>query len=448
MRVIIVGAGEIGKVSAETISRVHDVLVIEIDGNVSNQLKSRLNVSTLKGDGSNPKTLRYAIENHDADMIISTINSDAVNLFICLMAKRIRPGIKTVASVKDPDFIIETSADGVDGVDILISPELITAEKMFKLCTLENAVDYESISSLGTSVAVFAVQQDSLVLGSVIMQLSKPAGCAVFAVYRGDDVITEVEAMEIHAGDRICVYGTEESLEEFNRLLGVEFPARNFVLLGGSFAGRNVARLLAAERKNVTIIDRDEQACRDMAKVLRGVSISCADFMDPNVQVNENVFRADATVTTTKADDTNLLLSMTAKRHSARKVITSYFTDEYEDIFRFTGIETIIGFHRIISNEILKCSVSDETAIIRMRDQNELFFCHVVDSGSKLLDQYLGDIIIPEGIKIVAIVRGGETIYPQMDTRILKDDNVIVYTSVPRRSDLVRVFGKSSIPEV
>ena len=71
MKVIIVGAGEVGRVSAETISNVHDVLVIERDETVLNVLKSRLNVSTLKADGTNPKTIQYAIENHDADMIIA-----------------------------------------------------------------------------------------------------------------------------------------------------------------------------------------------------------------------------------------------------------------------------------------------------------------------------------------------------------------------------------------
>ena len=126
MKVIIVGAGEVGRVSAETISKIHDVLVIERDESISRALKGRLNVSTLKGDGTNPKTLAYAIENHKADIIISAINSDASNLFVCIMAKRLKPEIKTVASITDPDYRIET-----EGIDYIISPELVTAEKMF-----------------------------------------------------------------------------------------------------------------------------------------------------------------------------------------------------------------------------------------------------------------------------------------------------------------------------
>ena len=196
MKVIIVGAGEVGRASAETISNIHDVLVVEKDENVLNVLKSRLNVSTLKADGTNPKTIKYAIENHEADMIIATLGTDSANLFVCLMAKRFKPSIITVSSVNDPDFMIQTSADGVPGVDTIISPELITAEKMYKLCVLENAVDFEYMANMGVAVAMFTVDVHHEIIGKVVMHLPIPPGCTVFAIYRDDVVHTETETME------------------------------------------------------------------------------------------------------------------------------------------------------------------------------------------------------------------------------------------------------------
>lgn len=448
MKVIIVGAGEVGRVSAETISNVHDVLVIERDETVLNVLKSRLNVSTLKADGTNPKTIQYAIENHDADMIIATLGSDSENLFLCLMAKRFKPSIITVSSVNNPDYMIQTSDQGVEGVDTIISPELITAQKMYKLCILENAIDYESMANMGTSVAMFTIEPQHDIVGKVVMHLKMPDDCTVFAIYRDEVMHTEVETMEIHPGDKICVFGTDEALKGFNELMGVEYPAKNFVILGGSIVGRNLARLLAADKLNVKIIERDEALCRDMARSLTGVAIACADFIDPDVQNNESIFRSDALITTSHADDTNLLMSMTAQRHNSRKVITRYFTKEYEDIFQYTGIETIIGYYRIISNEITKSTISDETAIMTARDQDEFYFVHMVDQQSKLLDRYLGDMMVPEGVRIVAVKRGDGIVYPRLDTRFQKDDAVIVFTSFSKRTDLIRVFGKSSIPEV
>ncbi len=448
MKVIIIGAGEVGRVSAETISKIHDVLVIERDEGVSNALKSRLNVSTLKGDGTNPKTLAYAIENHRADMIISTLNNDASNLFVCMIAKRVKPGIRTVASITDPDYRIETSADGFDGVDTIISPELITAEKMYKLCIMENAIDYESIPDLGVSVATFSVGPEHEIVGKVTMHLSIPEGCTVFAIYRDETLFTETDTMEIHTGDHIFVFGTDSAISQFNALMGVEYPARNFVILGGSIVGRNLARMLAADKKTVKIVDRDEALCREMSKSLTGVSIACADFTDPDVQVNENIFRADATLTTSHADDTNLLMSMTAQRHNARKVITRYFTKEYEDIFRYTGIETIIGYYRIVSNEITKCTISDEMALMRAREEGEVFFIHNVNEKSSLRDRYIGDLKVPDGVRLVAVKRGDSMVYPRLDTKLVDGDQVIVFTAQVKRSDLGRLLGRSSVPEV
>ena len=90
--------------------------------------------------------------------------------------------------------------------------------------------------------------------------------------------------------------------------------------------------------------------------------------------------------------------------------------------------------------------------ILRMRSHNEVFFNHTVDKDSKLLNRYYGDLHIPEGIRIVAIIRedGNETvkIYPRMDTRICEGDRIVVFTNLTKESDLARVFGKNVAVEL
>ena len=126
MKVIIVGAGDVGYVAAETICPIHDVLIIEKDADVAESIKGRLNASVLHEDGTNPRTLRYAMQNHHADMIISTLHQDEANLFICMMAKRIDSKIKTISTINNPDYLIEKTSDGFEGIDIFITPEIIT----------------------------------------------------------------------------------------------------------------------------------------------------------------------------------------------------------------------------------------------------------------------------------------------------------------------------------
>ncbi len=448
MKVIIVGAGEIGMVSAETVSRIHDVLVIDKDETVSNVLKNRLSISTLKGDGTNPKVLEYAIINHQADMIISTLNDDASNLFVCIMAKRIKPDIKTVSSITNPDYRISTTADGIVGVDTIISPELITAEKMFRLCVLENAIDYEYIPQLDVAVAMFSVEPEHEVVGKICMLLDIPEDCTIFALYRDSVLHTYPETMEIHPGDHLYVMGSTESLNQFNSILGVEFPARNYVILGGSIVGRNVAKMLAEEKRVVKIIDRNEGLCKEMARSMPGVSVICADFVDPDIQVNENIFWADALVTTSHSDQTNLLMSMTAQKHNARKVITRYFTKEYEDVFDYTGIETIIGYYSIVSNEIAKCTNENQPIMMKSRYKNELFFTYTVDRDSPTCGRFLGDLHLPEGSRIIAVFRKDRFVRLNLCSELEEGDLAVVFSSFECIDELMRVLGKSKVPEV
>ena len=450
MKVIIVGAGNVGFVSAETVSDVHDVLVIEKDESVTETLKGRLNVAVLREDGTNPRILRYAIESNGDEVIVSTLSSDSENLFVCMMAKRIKPDIRTVATIHNPDFMVDTASDGVEGIDYIISPDLTTAEKMYRLSVLENVVEYESIKSMGVSIAVFSVQGQKPIVGRVVMHLPIPPGCTVFAIYRDDDVYTSPETMEIHPGDRLCVFGSDEAISQFNEMVGVEDITREVCILGGSIVGLNLAKMLADDpvKRYIKIIERDPARCIALSRALSGVAIINADYTDPNIQADENVFRVDATVSTSSRDETNLLMCMSAGRHNARKVISRYFMREYEDIFRYTGLQTIIGFNQVVSNEIIKCLVSDELAIARMQSSDWMFFTHVVDSSSKLLNRFVGDLNMPEGLRLVAIERDGQIMYPVLDTRMEEGDSVILFSNAKMESEVVRIFGKGVLPEM
>ncbi|MBR6910482.1 MAG: NAD-binding protein, partial [Candidatus Methanomethylophilaceae archaeon] len=424
MKVIIIGAGSIGYVAAETISDMHDVLIVEDDAALADIAKNRLNVSVLHEDGTNPKTLEQAIQTHKAEVIISTLEHDDSNLFICMMAKRIKPEIRTVASITNPDYIISTTEQGVPGVDIIISPELLTAEKMYKLCVLENALDYEIMPVFKSSMAVFQVPPESNLVGKVVMFALNSIEATAFAIYRNDDLFFQVDSMEIHAGDRICIMGSENAIDEFNELLGIENISREIIILGGTIVGRHLAKLLAEDQKKryVKIIEKNQDVCKDLFRILTGVLVVNGDFTEPNLQSSENIFRSDCLVSVTNQDDTNLLMCMSAQKYNTNKIISRYLKKEYMDIFMFTGLDTIIGFDRIVSNEIAKCVMSNDNVVMRMRNREEQFFIHDVNKQSKLIDKYFGDVVMPNGLSILGIYRDGSILYPMMDTKFIEGD--------------------------
>ncbi len=449
MKVIIIGAGSVGYVAAETISDMHDVLIIESDAATADAVKNRLNVSVLHEDGTNPKIIEQAIENHKAEIIISTLKRDDSNLFVCMIAKRFKPEIRTVASITNPDYLIKTTEQGDEGVDIIISPELLTAEKMYKLCVLENALDYEIMPVFKESMAVFQVPADSNMIGKVVMNCLDAPDARVFAIYRNDDLFFQVESMEIHAGDRICVMGSEQAIDKINDGLGVVTTSREIIVLGGTIVGRHLSKLLASDSKKryVRIIEKNQDVCKELSRLLTGVLVVNGDFTEPDIQSSENIFRSDCLVSVTNQDDTNLLMCMSAQKYNTNKIISRYLKKEYMDIFMFTGLDTIIGFDRIVSNEIRKCVMSTDNVVMRMRNHDEQFFIHYVTKQSKLIDRYFGDLSVPNGLSVLGIYRNGTIIYPMMDTLFEEGDRVMVFTNFTKDKDLARVFGRKIVSE-
>ncbi|MBO6084368.1 MAG: NAD-binding protein, partial [Candidatus Methanomethylophilaceae archaeon] len=127
MNIIIVGAGKVGATVAEVLSNKNDVMVIEEDTAVAEKIKSLYNVAIFNESGTNPKVLEEAIVRHQAEIIISTVPGDADNLFICMMAKRIKPEIKTISRIRDPDYMVN---DSYSIVDQIFSPELLSANTL------------------------------------------------------------------------------------------------------------------------------------------------------------------------------------------------------------------------------------------------------------------------------------------------------------------------------
>ena len=134
MNIIIIGAGNVGFTSAETLSTVHNVMIIEKDNAKADAIKNMLNVSVLHEDGTNPRVLESAIKKHDADLIVSTLASDGMNLFVCITCKGYRPSLRTVATIKNPDYVIKTTAEGNEGVDMIISPQTTIFCRDMALC--------------------------------------------------------------------------------------------------------------------------------------------------------------------------------------------------------------------------------------------------------------------------------------------------------------------------
>ena len=86
MKIVIVGAGQVGATLAENLAREYnDITMIDINASVLQALQDRLDIRTVVGTGCHPDVLVNAgIE--DADMIVAVTSSDELNIIACQVA--------------------------------------------------------------------------------------------------------------------------------------------------------------------------------------------------------------------------------------------------------------------------------------------------------------------------------------------------------------------------
>ena len=108
MRVIVVGAGEVGYHVAERVSQEQqDVVVIDLDADRLEYVQSHLDVAVIKGNGASPAVLRQA-KIGETELLIAVSSVDEVNLVSCMGARGF-PGLLKIARVSNPDFYKDES---------------------------------------------------------------------------------------------------------------------------------------------------------------------------------------------------------------------------------------------------------------------------------------------------------------------------------------------------
>ena len=104
MKVIIVGAGEVGyNIANRLASESKRVIVIDKNESAIQRLAENLDVQTITASGSNPKVLIEA-GIKEAEIFLAVTDSDEVNLVACFMVNLISPATKKLARIRNSDF--------------------------------------------------------------------------------------------------------------------------------------------------------------------------------------------------------------------------------------------------------------------------------------------------------------------------------------------------------
>lgn len=451
MKIIILGAGQVGSTLADTLAQEsNDVTVVDINPQLLAELQDRLDIRSVHGFASHPEVLIRAGA-RDADMLIAVTDSDETNMVACQVAYTLFQTPTRIARVRSSEYQNHAELlfqDDALPVNMQISPEQLVTDYFVRLIEHPGALQVVDFADgLVRLVGVRAYYGGPLV-GQQLRELAAHipgVNSRVAAIYRrGQPIIPEGDTL-IEAEDEVFFVAAAADIRKvIAELRTSDQPVRRVVIVGGGNIGFRLARALE-NRCRVRLVEHNRDRARYLSEHLSNTIVLVGDGSNENMLLDENIESTDVFIAVTNDDEANILSAMLAKRLGARKVMSLINRPAYMDLVEGHVIDIAVSPQQSTVSALLSHVRRGDVARVHSlrRGAAEAIeaIAHGDASSSKVVGRSVGEIPMPKGTTIGAIVRGQQVLMAHNATVIEAEDHVILFI-VDRRhlTEVERLF--------
>lgn len=447
MKIIILGAGEVGFHTAQKLSQEgQDVVLVDHDPEQIKRVADNLDVQVFLGSGTSPRILRDAgIEN--ADLLVAATNSDEVNIIACLLAKNLNRLLFRVARVRNEEYLLDKNLLGDDFIDIdhMINPQSEMVRNIQSLMEIPGASEVIDFAEGRVKLIGFTVVENSPLAGMPMISVGELSQkMLIGAIVRQNQVIIPGGKDTVFAGDMVYVVIRREDLGEIPRLLHLDAGVlRRVIIIGAGQTGISLARLLDHSGITARIIEKDTQKCIQLSEELNHVIVINGDGADRDLLQEENVKDVDFLVALTGDEESNILISLLAKGLGAKKTITRVSKMSYIPLMSAIGIDTVVSPRLSAVRAILQhIRPGKIISVVPLKGERaEAIEAEALET-SEIVNTPLSKVKIPKGALVGAILRGEEVIIPRGDSVIKPKDRLVLFALqkvVPKLEKLLTV---------
>lgn len=432
MRIMIVGAGQVGYHLSEKLSAEgQDVVLVDSDKVKLRRIEKDLNILTVHGSGASFRILEDA-GIKQTDLFIAVTDSDEANLISCILSQQY--GVKTrIARVRNEDFFAAGSplSESALGINMLISPDLAMVDEVMKMSIHSEAFEVAEFAGGQVVILGYAVNHGNPCIGKTLHMLNKFQGVIV-AIIRGNRTIIPRGGDGIEAGDRIYIATRKKGISGVEKLFNFSSRMpRNVFIIGGGRIGSLVAKRMENEGIEVRLVEKNPDHCENLTEQFKKVIVLNCDGLEAPDLLDEGINQADLVISVTDSDTANILSSLLAKHHGAKKCITRINRPDFIPMLGTLGIDVALSPRLVAANMILRF-VRGGAKIVSvaslMGSEAEVIELTVPDR-KQFQDVALKDLYFPPGSILGAIVRvkKGEVIIPSGNTIIEANDNLVIF---------------------
>jgi len=443
-RIIIAGAGEVGKYLAKMLSKEnHNITVVDTDNERLAAIGSQYDLLTVLGSGSSFATLEEA-KTKGVDLFIAVTHSEEVNLISAVLAKRLGAK-KTIARIDNLEYIhpLRRMHFINMGVDRMIYPEKIAAKEIISLIRQTGTNQIFEFSGGRLKLFVVTLDDDAPIVNMSLKEASaftNRIDYRAVAIERDNKTIIPGGNDVLRSGDNVYVITSPEGIDSLLKNSGkAEEKIEHVMIIGGSRIGQKVAKELSSTCR-VKLIEFDEKKVLGLAENLDRCLVLHGDGRNLDMLVEEDIQEMDAFIAVTGDSETNILACALAKKFGVKRTIAEIENFDYFDIATKMGIESIINKKLSAASHIYTFTMNAEVAAIKCltgTDAELLEF--VVNENAKITKDILRNINFPDEAIVGGFIRGTKSFIAKGDSHIKVGDKVVVF-SLPSALQKVESF--------
>ncbi|MFP6807831.1 MAG: Trk system potassium transporter TrkA [Pseudomonadales bacterium] len=436
MKIIILGAGEVGSNLAQNLTKeASDITVVDTDGDRLRELQDRFDIRTLRGLASHPDILRQAGA-EDADMLIAVTNSDEVNMVACQVAHTVFNTPTKIARIRSRAYLTDGGIFRPKDmpVDHIVNPEELITQDIKRLIDNPGALQVMDFADGQVQLVGIKAYYGGPMVGQELRHIRKHmplVDTRVAAIFRKNRPIIPEGTTVIEADDEVFFIAAARDIKSvMSEMRRTERSNKRIVIAGGGHVGQGLAKLIE-HRYGVRIIEKDRQRCYELSETLDRTIVLAGNASDRELLLEENIEDADVFCAVTNDDEANIMSSLLAKSLGARKVITLINNPAYVDLIEGHDIDIVISPQQATLGSILthirRGHVVKVHALRRGAAEAIEAIAHGDETSSRVIGRSLGEIELPDGTNIGAIVRGDDVIIAHDDVVVKPDDHLILF---------------------
>ncbi|PRM07652.1 Trk system potassium uptake protein TrkA [Haemophilus influenzae] len=455
MKIIILGAGQVGTTLAENlVSEDNDITLVDNEFPQLKTLQEKYDLRVVQGSPSSPKVLSDAGA-ADADLMVAVTASDEINMVACQMGYTLFNTPTRIARIRNSEYLREKDKlfnnENIP-IDHLISPENLVTDEITRLIAYPGALQVAHFADNRISIVVVKAYYGGALVGyalSAFREHMPHIDCRIMSILRNGKPIRPQGSTIVEAGDEITfICATEHIKAVMGELQRLEKSYKRIMIVGGGNVAFGVAKRLENSYA-VKLIERDLNRAQVLAEKLPKTLVFNGDASDQNLLFEEHIESVDVFLSLSSDDEANIMSALLAKRLGAKKTMVLIQRIAYINLIQGGAIDIVVSPQQVTISALLgHVSKGDVKNVVTLRHgiaEAIEIVAHGDANTSNIVGRKIGELRLPMGTIIGALLRGNDVIIARRQVIIEEGDHIVIYLSDKKNvSEIEKLFQPSA----